>query len=82
MVVDFAGSPLIFPGRAAPASKQAFNARIKLACELPWPVHCFAGNLRQLGKREEANAAVSNNSLFERVNGRAWFRLLFRTDRR
>jgi site-specific recombinase XerD len=32
--VDFAGSPLIFPGRnGAPFSNQAFNARIKLACE-------------------------------------------------
>jgi integrase len=32
--VDFAGSPLIFPGRAgAPFSNQAFNARVKLACE-------------------------------------------------
>jgi integrase/recombinase XerC len=32
--VDFAGSPLIFPGRdGAPVSNQAFNARIKLACE-------------------------------------------------
>ena len=31
--VDFAGSPLIFPGRdGAPFSNQAFNARIKLAC--------------------------------------------------
>jgi len=27
----------------------------------------FAGNLRQLGKREEANAVVSNNSLWERA---------------
>jgi hypothetical protein len=39
----------------------------------------FAGNLRQLGKREEANAAVSNNSLLERAIGRPWFRLLCRT---
>ena len=32
--VNFAGSPLIFPGRAgAPFSNQAFNARIKLACQ-------------------------------------------------
>jgi len=32
--VDFAGSPLIFPGRdGAPVSNQAVNARIKLACE-------------------------------------------------
>jgi site-specific recombinase XerD len=32
--VDFAGSPLIFPGRGgAPFSNQAFIARIKLACE-------------------------------------------------
>jgi hypothetical protein len=32
--VDFAGSPLIFPARdGAPFSNQAFNARIKLACE-------------------------------------------------
>ena len=32
--VDFAGSPLIFPGReGAPFSNQAFNVRIKLACE-------------------------------------------------
>jgi integrase len=32
--VDFAGSPLIFPGRdGAPVSNQTFNARIKLACE-------------------------------------------------
>jgi site-specific recombinase XerD len=32
--VDFAGSPLVFPGRdGAPFSNQAFNARIKLACE-------------------------------------------------
>jgi integrase len=32
--VDFAGSPLIFPGRdGAPFSNQAFNARIKLACK-------------------------------------------------
>jgi integrase len=32
--VDFAGSPLIFPGRGgAPFSNQAFNARVKLACE-------------------------------------------------
>jgi hypothetical protein len=32
--VDFAGSPLIFPGRdGAPFSNQAFNARIKLACQ-------------------------------------------------
>jgi integrase len=32
--VDFAGSPLIFPGRdGVPFSNQAFNARIKLACE-------------------------------------------------
>jgi chromosome segregation and condensation protein ScpB len=32
--VDFAGSPVIFPGRdGAPVSNQAFNARIKLACE-------------------------------------------------
>jgi integrase/recombinase XerC len=32
--VDFAGSALIFPGRdGAPFSNQAFNARIKLACE-------------------------------------------------
>ena len=32
--VDFAGSQLIFPGRdGAPFSNQAFNARIKLACE-------------------------------------------------
>jgi site-specific recombinase XerD len=32
--VNFAGSPLIFPGRdGAPFSNQAFNARIKLACE-------------------------------------------------
>ena len=32
--VDFAGSPLIFPGRdGAPFFNQAFNARIKLACE-------------------------------------------------
>jgi integrase len=32
--VDFAGSPLVFPGRdGAPFSTQAFNARIKLACE-------------------------------------------------
>jgi integrase/recombinase XerC len=32
--VDFAGSPLVFPGRdGAPCSNQAFNARIKLACE-------------------------------------------------
>ena len=31
---DFAGSPLVFPGRdGAPFSNQAFNARIKLACE-------------------------------------------------
>jgi integrase len=31
--VDFAGSPLVFPGRdGAPFSNQAFNARIKLAC--------------------------------------------------
>jgi hypothetical protein len=31
--VDFAGSPLIFPGRdGAPFSNQAFNARIKLGC--------------------------------------------------
>jgi site-specific recombinase XerD len=32
--VDFAESPLVFPGRnGAPFSNQAFNARIKLACE-------------------------------------------------
>jgi site-specific recombinase XerD len=32
--VDFARSPLIFPGRdGAPFSNQAFNARVKLACE-------------------------------------------------
>jgi integrase len=32
--VDFAGSPLIFPGRdGAPVSNQAFSARIKIACE-------------------------------------------------
>jgi site-specific recombinase XerD len=32
--VDFAGSPLVFPGRdGAPFSNQPFNARIKLACE-------------------------------------------------
>jgi integrase/recombinase XerC len=32
--VDFAGSSLIFPGRdGAPFTNQAFNARIKLACE-------------------------------------------------
>jgi integrase len=32
--VDFAGSPLVFPGRdGAPFSNQAFNARIKLSCE-------------------------------------------------
>jgi site-specific recombinase XerD len=32
--VDFAGSPLIFPGRdGAPFTNQAFNARIKLACQ-------------------------------------------------
>jgi site-specific recombinase XerD len=32
--VDFAGSPLVFPGRdGTPFSNQAFNARIKLACE-------------------------------------------------
>jgi site-specific recombinase XerD len=31
---DFAGSPLVFPGRdGTPFSNQAFNARIKLACE-------------------------------------------------
>jgi hypothetical protein len=39
----------------------------------------FAGNLRQLGNREEANAAVSNNSLLERAIGRPWFRLPCRT---
>jgi site-specific recombinase XerD len=32
--VEFAGSPLVFPGRnGAPITNQAFNARIKLACE-------------------------------------------------
>ena len=32
--VEFAGSPLVFPGRdGGPFSNQAFNARIKLACE-------------------------------------------------
>jgi hypothetical protein len=32
--VNFAGSSLIFPGRdGAPFTNQAFNARIKLACE-------------------------------------------------
>ena len=32
--VGFAGSPLIFPGRnGAPVSNQAFNARIKRACD-------------------------------------------------
>jgi len=32
--VDFAGSPLVFPGRdGGPFSNQAFNARIKLACQ-------------------------------------------------
>ena len=32
--VDFAGSPLVFPGRdGGPFSNQAFNARIKAACE-------------------------------------------------
>jgi integrase len=32
--VDFAGSPLIFPGRdGARFSNRPFNARIKLACE-------------------------------------------------
>jgi integrase len=32
--VDFAGSQLVFPGRdGAPFSNQAFNARIKLACQ-------------------------------------------------
>jgi chromosome segregation and condensation protein ScpB len=36
--VDFARSPLIFPGRdGAPFSNQAFNARVKLACELGCP---------------------------------------------
>jgi hypothetical protein len=33
-MLAFAGSSLIFPGRdGAPFSNQAFNARIKLACE-------------------------------------------------
>ena len=32
--IDFAGSPLVFPGRdGAPFSNKAFNARLKLACE-------------------------------------------------
>ena len=32
--IDFAGSPLVFPGRDdAPFSNPAFNARIKLACD-------------------------------------------------
>ena len=32
--IDFAGSPLVFPGRdGAPVSNKAFNARLKLACE-------------------------------------------------
>ena len=34
LTVNFAGSSLIFPGRdGAPFTNQAFNARIKLACE-------------------------------------------------
>jgi integrase len=32
--IDFAGSPLVFPGRdGAPFSNRAFNARLKLACQ-------------------------------------------------
>ena len=32
--IDFAGSPLVFPGRdGAPFSNKAFNARLKIACQ-------------------------------------------------
>jgi len=48
--VDFAGSPLIFPGRdGAPFSNQAFNVRIKLACERARVTVISAHPLRHTG---------------------------------
>jgi hypothetical protein len=71
--VDFAGSPLVFPGRdGAPFSNQAFNARIKLACErarcrsFP-PIPCGIQPQRCCSTSAEPTCVTCRSSLGTRV---------------